>query len=121
MTIDSRARVFIVNYAGHDLSDLARYTDQPLILLTTGKVQLNAAVTYDIAQKLFTAQYCAAHDYLVVSGSAGLAATVMAILKETFEAEQVKVLVYVKATESYSEKVIDGYYADFALETERQE
>ena len=102
---DNAPRVYVTNYAGHDLSDAERYTSLPLVLVTEGYVPFSDQTAYAMAQKLrgFTE-----HDYLVLSGSSALAALAVAILKETNKIRSINVLVYKAAHNQYTAHRING-------------
>lgn len=106
MRINPKARVYVVNYQAHDLSDAKRFTAQPFVYVTRGHVPFNNQTTYNMAVSL--KDFCE-HDFLLISGSAVLAAIAMAILKETNDLENVNVLLYNANTNSYDPGRINGF------------
>lgn len=104
--INPNAKVYVVNYMAHDLSDAKRFTQHPLIYVTKGHVPFNPQTMYQMALKL---KDFGADDFLLISGSAVLAAMAMAILKETNDLENVNVLLYNANTNSYDPGRINGF------------
>lgn len=113
------AKVFVVNYMAHDLSDAHRFigfpgeachscsrNHAPLIYVTKGHVPFNPQTLYQMALKL---KDFSSDDFLLISGSAVLAAMAMAILKETNDLENVNVLLYNANSNSYDPGRINGY------------
>lgn len=102
----SKPRVYVVNYMGHDMSDALRFTDKPLVYLTQGPVPFDNRTLYSMAEKLRDFQ---PEDFLLVSGSAVLAAMAVAILKETNDVENINVLIYHPREHAYMPERINGY------------
>jgi hypothetical protein len=94
-----------VNYSGHDLSDSNKYSSLPPIFVTEGYVPFTENTTYEMAKKLreFTED-----DFLILSGSAALAAMAIAILKETNGIKSVNVLLYDAKKNKYWPRRING-------------
>jgi hypothetical protein len=105
----SKATVYVINYQDHDLESLVEFTDKPLVILTCGHVPINRATEHQIAEGL---RGWKDGDYLVLSGSAALAALTVAVMKETWEIHAFNVLLYRRHTNDYVVNRIDGFLDD---------
>jgi len=73
-------RVFLLNYAGHDISDAERYGE--VIPLTEGKVDIFRLdrLRYQILQTLEKAKFSEDRDFIAVSGSTVLGLVIGVVL-----------------------------------------
>lgn len=107
-------RVYVVNHHDHDLSSLSTFSPLPPIILTEGHVVFNYATQKRVASKLVN--FREDIDYIVPAGSSMLAMMVVAILAETFNSYNYKLLAYNKNLNTYSVKKLDGYVEELARE-----
>jgi len=105
-----KPRVYALNYLGHDISDAERFTDEPVIFLTEGSVNIfyPDRLAYDIAKKLHDFQQ---DDYILISGSPVIAMIAMGVLKETFKFKTINVLIYNVKKGEYVARRISGAVA----------
>lgn len=99
-------KVYCVNWMEHDFSDAKRFSSEPLVYVTEGPVPFNSHTVYTMAQKL---RDFSADDYLLISGSAVLAAMAVAILKETNDIEHINLLIYRPRERKYQPERLSGY------------
>lgn len=91
--------VFLMNFAGHDVSDAFRYSKH-VVPLTEDSVNLSNTdrVRYNIEKKLRSHNYDPDRDYIAISGSPVLSAIIMRALTDY---PKIKVLVFNAKTRTY--------------------
>lgn len=105
-----KPRVYALNYLGHDISDAERFTDDPVIFLTEGSVNIfyPDRLAYEISKKLRGFQ---PEDYILISGSPVIAMIAMAVLKDTYHLKSINVLIYNVKKGEYVARRISGSVA----------
>jgi hypothetical protein len=99
------SRVYIVNDSGYDLSDATKYTNEPFIVLTRGRVPFEPSTAVEMAKKLKDFQ---PEDFLILSGTPGLAVLAASILYQTNKIKVLNILLYNKMQNKYLPRRING-------------
>jgi hypothetical protein len=97
--LNNKSRIFVLNYAGHDLEDAKRFADE-FVYLTEGNLHFKDLdrMKFTISQELTRARFDPDHDFILLSGSVILGYLLGRILDEY----HIKLLLWDAKTRTYS-------------------
>jgi len=109
------SKVYVINAAGHSYDAAKEFTNEPLIPLTEGRINIFdvSLLTVEFAEKL---QHFTSDDYLMLTGSPVLSAIALSVLKETYAHGEVNVLLFHAGMNKYIPRRIDGYVEKYSVD-----